>query len=314
MSIEVVPDSPTETPQSKKLNYGLISIVAITGVVSTSLLWSMSAGGSYWQEDDTASLPSPAYTGAEDLRRVPATVPVELGNIDVEAAYRAADAPRGTPRTTVPPSSDVADEADLVVASVPTSLPAPASLRDREAGMAEDANSTGTLDLFVAPAPPGQHRIAGSEDTEKALGLNRAARFGVQRRLALAGFNPNGIDGVFGPKTRAAIADFQTARGFPATGYLELSVYSELKQRTAEAYRVFRRQRAAARSAAPDPAPAAEEPLIASANDEGGCARHSNGRIIEYQSLACDFAGFRESFASPGRNTLENREDAGADR
>lgn len=314
MSNEVVPDIPTETPQSKKLNYGLISIVAVTGVVSASLLWSMSAGGSYWRTDSAASLQSPAYIDAEDLRRVPATVPVELGNIDAEAVYRVADAPRGAPRTTVPVSSDVADDADLVVASVPTFLAAPASFRGSEAGLAEDAASRGTLDLFVVPAPPGQPRIVGSEDTEKALGLKHAARVAVQRRLALAGFNPNGIDGVFGPRTRAAITGFQAAWGFPATGYLERSVYANLKQRTEDAYQAQRRQRRVARSAVPNPAPTTEEPLTVSANDESGCARHSNGRIIEYQSLACDFAGLSESFASPGRNTLENREDAGADR
>jgi len=214
----------------------------------------------------------------------------------------------------VPVSSDVADEADLVVASAPPSLPAPASLHDSEAGMAANADSKDTLDPFVAPETPVQPRIAASEDTEKALGLRRAARIGVQRRLALAGFNPNGIDGVFGPKTRAAITGFQTARGFPATGYLEPSVYADLKERTEDAYQARRRQSAAARSAVPDPAPATEEPLVASANGEGGCARHANGRIIEYQSLACDVAGLSESFARSGRTTLENGEDADVDR
>jgi hypothetical protein len=314
MSDKIASDTLEETPQSKKLNYDLILTVTFMGVVSMSLLWSMSAGGSYWRPDAAAGLPLPGYIGAKDLRQVPATVPTELGNIDAETANRVADAPRGVPRTTMPASFDVVDEADFVVASLPTSLPSPASLRDSEADMAADADSNGPLDLFIAPESPAQPRIVASEDTEKALELNRAARFGVQRRLVLAGFNPNGIDGVFGPRTRAAIAGFQTARGFPATGYLEPSVYSDLKQRTEDAYQILRRQRAAARSVVPDLAPATEEPLIASANGEVGCVRHSNGRIIEYQSLACDFAGFHESFASPSRSTLENGDDTGADR
>jgi peptidoglycan hydrolase-like protein with peptidoglycan-binding domain len=261
MSNEIIPDIPVEMPQSKKLNYDLILIVTFMGVVSMSLLWSMSAGGSFRRPDSAASLPSPVYIGAEDLRQVPATVPV---------------------------SSDIAYEADLVVAFVPTSLP--------------------------APAIPVQPRIVASEDTEKALGLKRAARVAVQRRLALAGFNPNGIDGVFGPRTRAAIAGFQTAWDFPATGYLEPSVYADLKQRTEDAYQALRRQAAAAPSAAPELAPIARERQIASVEDDNRCARRSNGRIIEYQSLACDIAGLSESFASPGRNTLENGEDAGRDR
>lgn len=56
--------------------------------------------------------------------------------------------------------------------------------------------------------------------TEQALGLNSDARRQVQRHLALLGFDPHGIDGVFGPGSRAAIADWQRASGFPSTGYL----------------------------------------------------------------------------------------------
>ncbi len=198
MSNKIIPDIPVELPQSKKLNYGRILIVTFMGVVSMSLLWSMSAGGSFRRPDAAASLPSPVYIGAEDLRQVPATVPV---------------------------SSDIADEADLVVAFVPTSLPAP-----------------------TAPAQP---RVAATELTEDALALGQHGRVDVQRRLALAGFDPNGFDGAFGPRTRGAIADFQTAWGFPATGYLEAAVYADLTQRTEDAYQALRRQAAAAPSAAP---------------------------------------------------------------
>jgi hypothetical protein len=226
MNNETVPDIPVEIPQSKELNYDLVLMTTFIGVVSTSILWSMSAGGSYWRPDSADSLPTPVYIDAEDLRQVPATVPMKLGSIDAGAADWVANAPRGAPRITVPGSSDVADEADLVFASAPTSLPSLASLRNSDAGMAANPGSTGTFDQFVVPATPVRPRIVASEDTEKALGLKRAARVGVQRRLALAGFNPKGIDGIFGPRTRAAIAGFQTAWGFPATGYLEPSVYA----------------------------------------------------------------------------------------
>ncbi len=261
MSNKIIPDIPVELPQSKKLNYGRILIVTFMGVVSMSLLWSMSAGGSFRRPDAAASLPSPVYIGAEDLRQVPATVPV---------------------------SSDIADEADLVVAFVPTSLPAP-----------------------TAPAQP---RVAATELTEDALALGQHGRVDVQRRLALAGFDPNGFDGAFGPRTRGAIADFQTAWGFPATGYLEAAVYADLTQRTEDAYQALRRQAAAAPSAAPELAPIAHERRIASAERKDRCERRSDGRIIERQSFACDLAGFGEQFVSPGRNTLENGEDAGPDR
>ena len=204
-------------------------------------------------------------------------------------------------------------ETDLVVAVAPTPLPAPATLRDHVAGAVAETLSENTLDPFMVPAPPAQPRFAADELTEEELALAKAERIDVQRRLALAGFDPNGFDGTFGMRTRGAIADFQTAWGFPATGYLEAGVYADLNQRTEDAYLALRRQAAAAPSgAAPELAPVARQRQIASVEDDGRCARRSDGRIIERQSFACDLAGFGESFVSLGRNTLNDEDgDAG---
>ncbi|MCH8953414.1 MAG: peptidoglycan-binding protein [Proteobacteria bacterium] len=202
--------------------------------------------------------------------------------------------------------------AGLIVAFAPTPVAVPAALRGPGAGGVAPAVSGTALDPFLAPAPPAPPRVAASELTEQALGLERAGRIDVQRRLALAGFNPNGFDGAFGPRTRGAIADFQTAWGFPATGYLEAGVHADLNQRTEDAYQALRRRAAAAPSAAPELAPIALERRLASAEDDDRCARRSDGRIIERQSLACDLAGFGEQFISLGRNIL-NDEDGGAD-
>jgi len=62
-----------------------------------------------------------------------------------------------------------------------------------------------------------QSRIVEEED---ALALNREARRDVQRYLSILGFDPRGIDGIFGPGTRAAIAAWQRAEAYLATGYL----------------------------------------------------------------------------------------------
>ena len=56
---------------------------------------------------------------------------------------------------------------------------------------------------------------------EDGLGLDRAARQQIQRGLQAAGFDPGGADGLFGPRTRAAIRGWQTSRGARATGYLD---------------------------------------------------------------------------------------------
>ena len=56
---------------------------------------------------------------------------------------------------------------------------------------------------------------------EAGLGLNEAARRQIQQVLRSAGFDPGGADGLFGPRTRAAIRNWQSARGARSTGYLD---------------------------------------------------------------------------------------------
>ena len=68
---------------------------------------------------------------------------------------------------------------------------------------------------------------------EAALGLDRPTRRAIQQRLRNEGFDPGTPDGLFGPRTRAAIRRWQEARGVPATGYLD-GVQAE-RLRTADA-------------------------------------------------------------------------------
>ena len=56
---------------------------------------------------------------------------------------------------------------------------------------------------------------------EEGLGLNQAARQQVQQGLQAEGFAPGGVDGLFGPRTRGAIRNWQSARGVRSTGYLD---------------------------------------------------------------------------------------------
>ena len=55
---------------------------------------------------------------------------------------------------------------------------------------------------------------------EASLDLDRANRRLIQQELRNAGFDPGTPDGLFGPRTRAAIRDWQQARGASPTGYL----------------------------------------------------------------------------------------------
>ncbi len=60
----------------------------------------------------------------------------------------------------------------------------------------------------------------GSKATEGRLQLDWMGRTEVQQRLTLLGHNTSGTDGVFGPRSRAAISSWQVAAGAPVTGYL----------------------------------------------------------------------------------------------
>ena len=55
---------------------------------------------------------------------------------------------------------------------------------------------------------------------EESLGLSREDRVLVQRGLESAGGSVGSVDGVFGPRTRAALRAWQEQRGLTSTGYL----------------------------------------------------------------------------------------------
>ncbi|CAN0584282.1 unnamed protein product, partial [Ectocarpus sp. 12 AP-2014] len=49
-------------------------------------------------------------------------------------------------------------------------------------------------------------------------GLTKADRKELQERLTALGFDTDGVDGVIGPNSRAAISDYQRSQGLPTTG------------------------------------------------------------------------------------------------
>ena len=69
-----------------------------------------------------------------------------------------------------------------------------------------------------------------AQENEAELGLTRNARRQIQRHLALLGFNPRGIDGVFGRGSRAAISAWQKSSGYTDNGFLTGPQIRELKR------------------------------------------------------------------------------------
>ena len=68
---------------------------------------------------------------------------------------------------------------------------------------------------------------------EEDLGLSAATRRQIQLGLRSAGFDPGGADGLFGPRTRAAIRNWQSSRGARSTGYLDGPQVEALRNRGA---------------------------------------------------------------------------------
>ena len=104
----------------------------------------------------------------------------------------------------------------------------------RGQGLAE----TGYLDrtqadaLIAAAAPAAPAPAAGVADagaTEAALGLTRADRTDLQRRLTALGHDTRGVDGVFGSGTRAAIGAWQRKQGLAGTGFLTAAQVAALR-------------------------------------------------------------------------------------
>lgn len=90
-------------------------------------------------------------------------------------------------------------------------------------------------------------RDARIKAAEQALGLNRDRRRSIQRDLALLGYDPRGVDGVFGPATRRAIAAWQSDQGLETHGYLDRDQLSFMQEfalrRAAELEEEARRRR-----------------------------------------------------------------------
>lgn len=133
---------------------------------------------------------------------------------------------------------------------------------------------------------------------EDRMELSPRQRAVVQRRLLLAGYTLQGVDGVFGEETRAAIASFQAEAGLPETGYLDAPAMIALTEMTRSDYAVWKeaRDRRAfiASVVPPEPRPSREVEIV----QVDRCTRTPGGEVIAYQGIICDLKGLGESIWS----------------
>ncbi|GMG81593.1 hypothetical protein LNKW23_08060 [Paralimibaculum aggregatum] len=121
----------------------------------------------------------------------------------------------------------------VVPAAAAPEPPAPQTPEPPETAEPQTPEPTGPVTTFV-PAPTGtetpetaQPEAPAVPETAalSALEFDAQLSFSERQRIQLAlrslGLYQYGIDGVFGPGSRAAIRTFQRLRGFEATGYLD---------------------------------------------------------------------------------------------
>lgn len=93
-----------------------------------------------------------------------------------------------------------------------------------------------------APADTAIAAGEATQETEEQLGLTKAKRRDVQRRLTRLGFDTK-INGKFDESTRAAIARWQEEYGYPTTGFLNAGQHKALTDAAKEAVKSDRKDR-----------------------------------------------------------------------
>jgi hypothetical protein len=81
-------------------------------------------------------------------------------------------------------------------------------------------------------------KMVGTSKTENVIGLDNETRREINMRLKAIGFDPGGVSGKFGPASRRAIAQWQTSRQLPTTGYLTNAQKVTLETQSEEAYQL----------------------------------------------------------------------------
>jgi serine/threonine protein kinase len=134
-----------------------------------------------------------------------------------------------------------------------------------------------------------------AEAAEAALHLSPTDRQRIQVALTSLGFDTHGADGVFGPRSREMITDWQKARNQPTTGFLIAAQQQALLSEAAPALAKYdddqkkaeearRKEEAAARArAAASPSPAPSYAPSYPKNSSGGVScQDTSGRRIEF--------------------------------
>ena len=196
------------------------------------------------------------HTAEQDAATPPETSGADTGSASNPYANLLSKDPKGS-------SPDEPEQKEVAVE------PSQQDMTDSEdAPLAETENELALLRSNISP---------GSEDIEAALELDLTARREIQRRLTLLEFSTNGVDGVFGPGTRAALTLWQESLEIEANGYLSQSQIAFLRQQSQNEYEKWTNR-------------------PKQYYGKKGCLREPSGKIVQGKSVRCDFIALGESF------------------
>ena len=153
-------------------------------------------------------------------------------------------------------------------------------------GSAEGARGAALLECGSRGGSGCMVRVWGCNGpvVEEGLGLDRSARREIQEGLQAGGFDPGGADGMFGPRTRAAIRSWQSSQGVRATGYLDGASVAGL--RPAVAGQTTFRQREQPGTVAAAVPPSAAPPAVSTAQQQPSPAASAEVELVFWQSIA----------------------------
>jgi hypothetical protein len=123
-------------------------------------------------------------------------------------------------------TTDPRDCTDFLAAYPASRFAVAARLRLRQLRWQQPAASPPATPETQHPPKVGQQRRA---PTSKASPLAWPQMLQAQRRLQEAGFAPGPIDGLFGPRTAAALRRYQARYGLPVTGMLDAATQHALR-------------------------------------------------------------------------------------
>jgi peptidoglycan hydrolase-like protein with peptidoglycan-binding domain len=156
------------------------------------------------------------------------SLPAMSANLDLHAALRDKLPPlpgdRETPSSPPPATTQTAPDLRIAQTLLTFLGHDPGPLDGRPGPRTQSAISEFQRSRGSGPTGEADAGLLAALETEtkRAFERNRIAETRlVQQMLALRGFDPGALDGLSGPRTRAAITAFQQARGAPPTGNID---------------------------------------------------------------------------------------------